>query len=200
MKLILASSSPRRRELLTSVGLQFDVIPSRVEEKRREGEAVDRYVVRLAEEKAVDVASLDPDAWVIGADTVVQLGARTLEKPRDPAEAVSMLGALAGREHTVYTGVSIVRLASGWKETTITKSLVRMVVLDRADIDWYVSTGEPLDKAGAYAVQGVGGWFIESIRGSYTNVVGLPMSTLFAMMRRAGLDPLREADLATVQH
>lgn len=173
------------------MGLSFEVVTSSVEEVREAGERVDEYVARLASEKARQVAASRPDAVVIGADTVVWIDGTVLEKPADAQEAITMLETIAGREHTVYTGVCVVREAAGHADTTVTASKVRMLALHRADIEWYVGTGEPLDKAGAYAVQGLGGWFIESIEGSYTNVVGLPLSALFEMLRRAGVDPLR---------
>lgn len=191
MNLVLASSSPRRRELLHTAGLSFAIIPSSVEEVRRENEGVDDYVGRLALEKAVEVSGNHPESWVVGADTVVCLDDKVLEKPKDRDDAIGMLQSISGRVHTVYTGVALVRGKPQHAETTVTTSRVRMLHLDRDDVLWYVASGEPMDKAGAYAVQGIGGWFIETIEGSYTNVVGLPLSTLFNMMRRAGIDPLR---------
>ncbi len=189
MKLILASASPRRRELLVAIGLVFDVIPSAVEEIRNPGEAVAGYVSRLAREKAREVARRHPQAWVIGADTVVFIDGEILEKPRDEAEASHMLSRLSGREHTVYSGLTLCCIDQDREETVIEETRVRMSTLDPGRIDWYVSTGEPMDKAGAYAVQGIGAMFIESIDGNYTNVVGLPLSTLLTMMERAGMHP-----------
>ncbi|HEX8152509.1 MAG TPA: Maf family protein [Thermoanaerobaculia bacterium] len=191
MKFILASASPRRRELLTSIGLDFDVIPSHVPEQRAEGEAPAEYVTRLSRDKARAIASEHQQQWVIAADTIVLIGDQLLEKPADPADAARMLATIAGKTHTVYTGVTLEHLASGYRDTRVAESDVRMLPLSAEDIEWYVQTGEPLDKAGAYAVQGIGALFIESIHGSYTNVVGLPLATLFLMLRRAGIDPLR---------
>jgi septum formation protein len=193
MKFILASGSPRRRELLASIGLDFDVIPSSVHEVRNEGESVTAYVDRLAREKADEVARRFPDRWVIAADTVVYLDGAVLEKPVDEADARTMLATIAGRQHTVFTGVTLQNLGSGYGETSVMSTNVSIMELQPEDIAWYVSTGEPLDKAGSYAVQGIGAMFIESIEGNYTNVVGLPLSLLRHMMVRAGLDPLRLA-------
>lgn len=193
MKFILASASPRRRELLASIGVEFDVLPSDVPEVHREGEAPEEYVARLSRDKAGTLASRHPERWVIAADTTVLLGEQLLEKPVDEADAERMLGTIAGRTHVVYTGVTLEHAGSGYRDTRVAESEVRMLPLSRAEIAWYVRTGEPMDKAGAYAVQGIGAMFIESVHGSYTNVVGLPLATLFQMMRKAGIDPLYSA-------
>jgi septum formation protein len=190
-RFVLASSSPRRRELLASIGLQFDVIPSTVPEELQRGEAAEEYVIRLSRQKAAAVAGANRDRWIIAADTIVVLGDQILEKPRDAADAKRMLGAIAGQTHVVYTGVTVKCLQNNYADTHVAASEVRMLPLNAKEIDWYVATGEPLDKAGAYAAQGVGALFIESIHGSYTNVVGLPLALLFQMLRRAGLDPLQ---------
>ncbi|HUP59276.1 MAG TPA: Maf family protein [Thermoanaerobaculia bacterium] len=192
MKFILASASPRRRELLASIGIEFDVLPSHIAEVRGEGEAPEEYVARLSREKALWLASEHPTRWVIAADTTVLLGDQLLEKPIDAADAARMLATIAGRTHVVYTGVTLQNLEREHHETRVAESEVRMLPLSEREIEWYVRTGEPLDKAGAYAVQGVGAMFIDSIHGSYTNVVGLPLATLFQMLRRAGVDPLAE--------
>lgn len=190
MRFILASASPRRRELLESIGLAFDVMPSNVAEIHEPGEAPEEYVARLARDKAHALAIAHPSRWVIAADTTVLLGDQLLEKPEDAADAVRMLSTIAGKTHVVYTGVTIENASHDYTDTRVAESEVRMLPLSPADIEWYVRTGEPLDKAGAYAVQGIGAMFIDSIHGSYTNVVGLPLATLFLMLRRAGLDPL----------
>ena len=114
-----------------------------------------------------------------------------MEKPIDVADARRMLATIAGKTHIVYSGVTLQNAARGWRDTRVAESEVRMLPLDERDIAWYVSTGEPRDKAGAYAVQGIGAMFIDSIHGSYTNVVGLPLALLFQMLRRAGVDPLK---------
>jgi len=187
---ILASSSPRRRDLLASIGLEFDVIPSHVPEVHERGEAAEEYVARLSREKAEPIARQYPGRWVIAADTTVLLGDQLLEKPVDPDDAVRMLSTIAGKTHMVYTGVTLQNVERGHRETRVAESEVRMLPLSRSEIEWYVGTGEPLDKAGAYAVHGIASMFIDSIHGSYTNVVGLPLATLFQMMRKAGIDPL----------
>lgn len=190
MKFILASASPRRRELLTSIGVDFEVLPSHVPEVHQEGEAPEEYVARLSRDKARFVATQHPSRWVIAADTTVLLGDELLEKPVDARDAERMLATIAGKTHIVYTGVTLENVERDYRETRVAESEVRMLPLSAEDIAWYVKTGEPLDKAGAYAVQGIGAMFIDSIHGSYTNVVGLPLATLFQMLRRAGIDPL----------
>lgn len=193
MKFILASASPRRRELLASIGLDFEVRPSHVPEVHQEGEAPEEYVARLSRDKAHALAAEHPAEWVIAADTTVLLGDELLEKPNDPADAERMLGTIAGKTHVVYTGVTLENVDRDYRDTRVAESEVRMLPLSAQEIAWYVATGEPLDKAGAYAVQGIGAMFIDSIHGSYTNVVGLPLATLFQMLRRAGIDPLTKA-------
>jgi len=191
VKFILASASPRRRELLASIGLDFEIVPSHIPEVRAEGEAPEEYVARLSREKAAAIASNHHDRWIIAADTTVLLGEQLLEKPADAADARRMLATIAGQTHIVYTGVTVMNAASEHHDTRVAESEVRMLPLDAREIAWYVETGEPMDKAGAYAVQGIGAMFIDSIHGSYTNVVGLPLALLFQMLRRAGIDPLR---------
>lgn len=190
MKFILASSSPRRRELLASIGLEFDVLPSNVPEVHQQGEAPEEYVGRLSRDKAQALASQHQDRWVIAADTTVLLGDTLLEKPVDEQDAVRMLSLIAGQTHIVYTGITLLNAGRGYHETRVSESEVRMLPLSQDEIRWYVRTGEPMDKAGSYAVQGIGSMFIESIHGSFTNVVGLPLATLYQMLRRAGIDPL----------
>jgi septum formation protein len=198
-RFILASQSPRRRELLTSIGAEFDVMPSAIPEVRADGESPEEYVARLSREKALALAEKHPDRWVIAADTTVLLGDQLLEKPADADDARRMLSLIAGNTHVVYSGVTLLNLAQNHRDTRVAESEVRMLPLSPADIEWYVATGEPLDKAGAYAVQGKGALFIDSIHGSYTNVVGLPLALLFQMMRRAGVDPLRFAGMRDEQ-
>ncbi|MBI2212708.1 MAG: septum formation inhibitor Maf [Acidobacteria bacterium] len=187
MRLILASGSPRRRELLGGIGIGFDVVVSDVEERQEPDEAVDAYVRRLARDKGAAVAASHPDAWVLSADTVVFIDGHVLEKPSSRADARAMLAKIAGREHVVYTGVALQHLQSGFLEDTVTASTVRMIDLSPDEIAWYVDTGEPMDKAGSYAVQGIGAMFIDSIDGSYSNVVGLPLSVVYDMLKRAGV-------------
>jgi len=191
MKFILASASPRRRELLGSIGLDFEIVPSHIPEVRGEGEAPEEYVARLSREKAAAIAREHHDRWIIAADTTVLLGEQLLEKPGDVDDAKRMLATIAGKTHIVYTGVTVMNASRDYHDTRVAESEVRMLPLDASEIAWYVTTGEPMDKAGAYAVQGIGAMFIDSIHGSYTNVVGLPLALLFQMLRRAGIDPLR---------
>jgi septum formation protein len=193
MRFILASQSPRRRELLASIGLEFEVMPSEIPEVHQPGESPEEYVARLSRDKAAAIAAKHEDAWIIAADTTVLLGEELLEKPADADDAKRMLSTISGKSHIVYTGVTLQNAATGWHDTRVAETEVRMLPLDARDIAWYVSTGEPLDKAGAYAAQGIGGIFIDSIHGSYTNVVGLPLALLFQMLRRAGVDVLRES-------
>jgi septum formation protein len=179
---------------MASIGLQFEVVPSHVPEVREAHETASEYVARLSRDKAAAIAATRPAEWIIAADTTVLMGDELLEKPADDDDARRMLTAIAGKTHLVYTGVTLQNVSRDYRETRVTESEVTMLPLSRPDIDWYVATGEPLDKAGAYAVQGIGSMFIESVRGSFTNVVGLPLATLFLMLRQAGIDPL------TVQH
>lgn len=188
MNLILASGSPRRRELLESLGLTFRIITSDVEEIRLEDEPPESYVLRLAAEKAAVVAKRDPEAWVVAADTVVYLDGEVLEKPRDTEHAAAMLATIAGRRHTVFSGVSLQCAARQYVHTESVATDVVMSELTDEQISWYVDTAEPLDKAGAYAVQGLGAMFVEAVYGNYTNVVGLPLPLLVRMFRDAGID------------
>jgi len=188
VKFILASASPRRRELLASIGLEFDVIPSAVPEVREAGESPEEYVARLSREKASAIAAKNAERWIIAADTTVLLGEELLEKPLDGADAKRMLATIAGKTHIVYTGVTLQNAAGGYHDTRVAESEVRMLPLLEREIAWYVTTGEPLDKAGAYAVQGIGAMFIDSVHGSYTNVVGLPLALLYQMLKRAGIE------------
>jgi septum formation protein len=173
--------------LLGGIGIGFDVVVSDVEEKQEPGEAVDAYVRRLARDKGAAVAATHPDAWVLSADTVVFIDGHVLEKPTSRDDARTMLAKIAGREHVVYTGVALQNTHAGFLEDTVAASKVRMIGLSPDEIAWYVDTGEPMDKAGSYAVQGIGAMFIESIDGSYSNVVGLPLSVVYDMLKRAGV-------------
>ena len=175
---------------MASIGLEFDVVPSHVPEVRAAHEPAPEYVARLSRDKAEAIARTRPQEWVIAADTTVLLGDELLEKPADDVDARRMLAKIAGNTHLVYTGVTLQNVSLDYRDTRITESEVRMLPLSRPEIDWYVATGEPSDKAGAYAVQGIGSMFIEAVRGSFTNVVGLPLATLYLMLRQAGIDPL----------
>jgi septum formation protein len=185
-RLILASRSPRRLELLSQLGLDFDVIPSRAKEDSMEGETPDAHVLRLAEKKTTDVAGQYPDRWVIGADTIVCIDKSILGKPKNREEAVEMLTRLSGREHHVFTGFAVHHEEKGVRDRQATRTAVKVKRLTRPEMEWYAGTGESFDKAGGYAIQGIGAFMIESIRGSYTNVVGLPMCELIRTMIRLG--------------
>ena len=186
-KLILASASPRRRELLSQVGMAFTVLPADIDERRRAAEAPRDYVVRLSQSKAEHVARQHPDAWVLGADTIVVIGDCILGKPEDAADAAAMLSSLSGRAHEVVTGVALTRHDQGYMASEVVGTRVYFHTLSEADIAAYLATPEPFDKAGAYAIQGLGGAFVERYEGCYTNVVGLPVQRAAAMLRRAGV-------------
>jgi septum formation protein len=181
--LILASASPRRRELLTQHGIAFEVVVSDVAEVPRPGEAPAAFVRRAAREKALEVAQRRPGACVLGADTVVVVDDAILGKPSDPADACRMLRLLSGRTHRVLTAVALAETSGGLEELLV-QSEVEFRQLTADEIDAYLATDEPYDKAGAYAVQGVGGQFVKHVRGSLTNVIGLPMESVTELLRR----------------
>ncbi|SEL97519.1 septum formation protein [Stigmatella aurantiaca] len=182
--LVLASASPRRRELLSQLGLRFTVAAADLDETPLKGEAADTYVLRLARAKAQAVAGRFPGAWVLAADTTVALGPELMGKPADPIEARQMLRRLSGQTHAVYTGVA---LAGRAEASTVVRTAVTFRTLSDAEIGWYVGTGEPLDKAGAYAVQGRGGFLVAALEGSPTNVIGLPLGETLELLKRAGV-------------
>ena len=175
---ILASASRRRRDLLKYIGIPFKAVPSRVVEIVQEGETPEEHVLRLSEEKAEEVAENFPDHWVIGADTIVLAEHMILGKPRNRNEAQRMLQILQGKSHEVYTGLCVMKAAEKKMAKRIVKTRVHFKTLTDREIEWYMRTGEPFDKAGGYAIQGLGGLLIREIEGSYTNVVGLPASDL----------------------
>jgi len=191
-KLVLASASPRRRELLSGLGLRFEVRPVDLDETPREGEPPRDYVRRLAVEKAA--ACGRAGELVLAADTTVVLDGELFGKPADAADARRMLGRIAGREHTVFSGIALLEAASGRSAAAVETSGVVMAEMSEGVIGWYVATGEPLDKAGAYAVQGLGALFVEAIRGNYTNVVGLPLPATRRLFRELGYDLLSFRD------
>jgi len=187
--LILASSSPRRAQILTELGILFAVDTADVDETLLPGETADAAAARLAAAKAEAVSLRRPADWVLAADTLVLLDREILGKPANDSEAGAMLRGLAGREHRVVTGV---RLRRGTSESSgaVAWSSVRFAPMTEEEIAWYVATGEPRDKAGAYGVQGLGARFIEGIEGSYTNVMGLPARDVYRLMTAAGSLPL----------
>jgi len=190
MALILASQSPRRRELLGQMGLtDFIIRPAVGEEKADLSLPPDRLVEALSAQKGLEVAAAAaPGDLVIAADTVVAVDGQVLGKPRDRADALRMLAALSGRAHTVYTGVTLCR--DGAVLTQHEATQVRFRPLSPAEMEAYVDTGEPMDKAGAYGIQGYGALLVEGIEGDYSNVVGLPVCRLGRMLARFGVDAL----------
>jgi septum formation protein len=174
--LVLASASPRRRELLTSIGLHFQVKPANIEEIAIDNESPAAHVKRLAVAKAREISKTLPNTWVLGADTIVVKDRQILGKPRDVQEAEQMLSMLSQSTHIVYTGYALVH-ARHPEKTRIrcVRSSVHIRPLIPQEIASYVRTGEPMDKAGAYAIQGIGSAIVERVSGSYTNVVGLPL-------------------------
>jgi septum formation protein len=185
--MILASESPRRRELLAAVGVPFRVVPSGVDEIPRPGESPSRFVRRAALDKGEAVAALHPSSFVLSADTIVVADGRILGKPRDRAEARKMLSRLAGREHRVYTAICLLCRERGFRDLDTEVTRVRFRPLTAAEVAAYARTGECDDKAGAYAAQGAGVLLIDRIAGSFSNVVGLPMTRVVAMLARARL-------------
>ena len=186
-RLILASASPRRRELLQRAGVAFTVVPSNTLEAAQVGETPDAYTLRVAAEKALDVARRHPGTWVLGADTIVEIDGEVLGKPRDETEGKRMLHQLSGRTHRVITAFVLVDGGGQVRASQVVISTVTFKPLSEAQIQEYLATGEPFDKAGAYAVQGLGASLIERVAGSYTNVVGLPLDEVVAVLRAAGL-------------
>jgi septum formation protein len=173
--LILASASPRRKELLQSMGLKFKIIHPRVNENYLAGESPRQHVKRLSSDKATVIANKYPETWVLGADTIVVIDGLILGKPKNKKQALGMLRKLSGREHKVFTRFTIADAASRVYQTKVIQSTVLFKKISPKEMKWYVSCDEPYDKAGGYAVQGKGACFIQSIRGSYTNVIGLPL-------------------------
>lgn len=188
MSFVLASASPRRRELLEKIGMEFEVLPALGPEEAPPGLPPSALAVGLALQKAKEAAAARPHDVIIAADTIVALGGAVLGKPRDRADAIGMLSRLSGREHEVYTGVAVIKAQK--TETAAERTLVRFRPLTRGEIEAYVDTGEPMDKAGAYGAQGIGSLFIEGIEGDFFNVMGLPLCRLQAMLKRLGVELL----------
>lgn len=194
--LILASSSPRRQELLRNAGIAFVVQPAEVPEIPRPGELPRSFAERVAREKASAVFRQRPNDFVLGADTIVVVGDQILGKPRDSADAARMLGLLSGRQHQVMTGVCLLGprerviesrgSATGFEDVRSETTLVTMEELSEDEIRSYIATGEPMDKAGAYAIQGMASRWISRIEGDYCNVVGLPVALVWRMLQEHG--------------
>ena len=190
MKIILASASPRRKQLLEQMGLKFDVITSNTKEQMPYGLDTEEIPVELAYKKAVDVSScVSQPAIIIGADTVV-VKDEILGKPKNEEEARQMLLKLQGKTHEVITGLAIVNTRTGIIKKGYEKTLVEMAPLSLQEIEHYVQTGEPMDKAGAYGIQGLAGIFISKITGCYFNVMGLPIHRLWSMLKEFGINVL----------
>jgi septum formation protein len=187
-RLVLASASPRRSELLRSVGLEFEVIPADIDESVLPGETPGAYVARLSHEKAAAVAArIGIDAVIVAADTTVDVDGLILEKPVDVDDARRMLGLLSGRTHLVHTGVTVSApggdgAGEDRSRTIVVETVVAFVELSDRAIDWYLATGEHLGKAGAYGIQGAAGAFVDRVDGSITNVIGLPLAHTLALL------------------
>jgi septum formation protein len=185
--LILASGSPRRKVLLERLGLQFSVFPAHIDEEQYHQESAEDYVSRMARSKAAMVAAAHPDSWVIGADTIVVLDEILIGKPAVLDEAVAALMLLSGRQHQVKTAFCLCCSKRAFSQVRIVSTMVQFMPLTRQWAEAYAATGEPMDKAGAYGIQGRGSVLIERIEGSYSNVVGLPLAELAALLTELDL-------------
>ncbi len=185
--LLLASSSPRRADLMTSAGFAFDVAPADVDERPLPGETAEAHVIRLATEKSRAVTPAHASTAVVAADTVVVIDGAILGKPADDDEAAAMLRMLSGRTHEVLTGVAVRR--EGTVRSGIECSRVTFAELTADEVAWYVASGEPRDKAGAYGVQGLAARFVERVEGSCSNVVGLPIALVYRLLRELEIAP-----------
>jgi septum formation protein len=184
-KLILASRSPRRSELLQSLGLKFEVSPSKVEEITDPEQTPEQNATNIARDKARWVARQNPDSYVLGADTMVVLDQEIIGQPTDEEDARRILTKLKGKQHRVITGVVLITPKAREYETAVI-STVSIKSVSENEIQSYIETGEPLDKAGAYAIQGTGSFLVESWEGSYSNIVGLPLEALTGLFQQAG--------------
>jgi septum formation protein len=185
MQIILASGSPRRKDLFSQLGLDFTVTIPHVDEKTRQGEHPEDFCHRVSMDKAACASQEYPDALIIAADTIVVIDGKILGKPRDDKEARAYLMLLEDRTHEVYTGYTI--MYKGENKTKVIRTRVHFRAMSAEEIQWYIATGEPLDKAGAYAVQGIGSIFVDRLEGSYTNVIGLPLSDLYYDLKGFGI-------------
>jgi septum formation protein len=190
-KLILASRSPRRSELLRSLGLEFEVSPSRVEEITDPGQSPEQNATKIARDKARWVARQNPGCYVLGADTMVVLDREIIGQPTDEEDACRILSKLAGKQHRVITGVVLITPEAQEYETAVV-STVTLKPVSENEIRSYIATGEPLDKAGAYAIQGEGSFLVEAWEGSWSNIVGLPLEALTGLFQQAGFPDPKE--------
>jgi len=190
MRIILASSSPRRAEILRNAGIAFEIRPTQIDEAALPGETARAMVARLAEAKAraaaAQISADTRESIIVGADTTVELDGEILGKPRDSAHARELLAKLSGRTHHVLTGIFLLRLPGNTTQAAVENSAVTFAPLGENQIDAYVATGEPLGKAGAYAIQGLAGPYILRIEGCYFNVMGLPLARLYRLLRELG--------------
>lgn len=184
MNIILASASPRRKEILENTNTKFEIIKSEIDEVILDNELPSQVVMRLAFEKSIDIALKHPDSLVIGADTVVVLNNNILGKPKDSSDAFNMIKQLSGKTHQVITGISLINLNANQKIIEYVVSNVKFKNLSEEDIKDYIQTNESLDKAGAYGIQGFGAMLVEEIQGDYFNIVGLPISRLSDLLKK----------------
>jgi len=189
--LVLASASPRRDEMLRLVGVRFAILHGNVDEAPRAGEAPEHYALRLSEAKARAVAAMRPGHWVLGADTIVTIDGELLGKPATRDEARCMIRKLSGREHTVITAFTLFNSEQAKVIRQAVASKVRFKEIPDDEVEWYVATDEPYDKAGGYAVQGKASFLVSEIHGSYTNVVGLPLCEVVEALKELGLVSFR---------
>jgi len=187
VRVVLASASPRRHELLGMIGIAHEVDPADIDESVRAGESDTDYALRLATEKGLSVAARHPDALVIAADTIVVVDGRIFGKPVDWADACRMLRVLSGRTHVVHTAVAVVRDAGRRVESEVESTRVTFRELDDSEVAAYVATGEPMDKAGAYGIQGYGATIVERVEGDYFTVMGLALRQLVSLLERVGV-------------
>lgn len=193
-KIILASGSPRRKELMAQAGIDFKIHVADIDESKVDpGMAPENYVCLLSKIKAQAVAANYPDAWTIGADTIVTVDNTILGKPAGHQQAVTMLSRLSNREHSVFTAFTITRPDANDVVTRVVNTRVRFKELSNDEINWYADTGEPYDKAGGYGIQGIGAFLVKEISGSYTNVVGLPVCELIEALASLGAISFKEA-------
>jgi len=185
--LILASKSPRRKYLLKQAGLHFTVVPSRIDESTVAMTTPEKYVRTLAEAKAEEVSERHPESYIIGADTIVLVEGTLLGKPKSPSDAREMLRRLSGKVHQVLTGYAICCRSKNRLHSAVAGTDVHFKTLSEAEIEWYIQTREPFDKAGAYAIQGIGTFLVQRIDGSYTNVVGLPVCEVVEYLLKEGI-------------
>lgn len=185
--LILASASPRRQELLRNAGIEFVVHPTDIPETPRPGEDPRVCAERLASEKAAAIASQYPGRFILGADTIVVMNGEMLGKPADRADAERMLRLLSARRHEVITGVCLI--GPGFQDVSSERTIVEFSELSEKEIAFYASTGEPMDKAGGYAIQGIASRWVPRIEGDYSNVVGLPLALVYRLLRKRGVLP-----------